>query len=223
MRVGRMKTTARLVIQLYLLVWPAVLAWQLNPFRAIKIPSRLQRRKKRFLKQMPNCTEDDFFMGLALEQAHLAKEKFNEVPIGAVLVNERKILAAAGNRVETMHDASAHAEMLCFRQASARIHNWRLSKVGPTTLYTTVEPCIMCWAAAHAFRVDRVVYGAPDLRLGSTTIYNLKEHPFHTLNITGGVQESNCRNILVDFFRERRKQDEEKQKGGVFEWFQRHR
>lgn len=159
------------------------------------------------------------FMQLALTQARRAGDS-NEVPIGSVIVRNMtffdcdrdghgfQVLSAQHNRVEGQHDASSHAEMLAMREASTNVRNWRLLN---STLYSTLEPCPMCLAAAQAFRVDRIVYGAPDHRLGAVgTHINLLQvapHPFHNIStVISGVCEQECGDILHDFFRRRRKQ-----------------
>lgn len=142
------------------------------------------------------------FMKLALEQARRAG---SEVPVGAVLVNDGKVVARAFNQVERRHDASAHAEVLCLRRAASRKRNWRLVNC---TLYCTLEPCAMCLSAAYAFRVQRIVYGAKDLRLGAVeTWIRLPDHkhPFHTIDIQGGVCEHEAATLLKDFFKKRRR------------------
>lgn len=162
-------------------------------------------------------------MGRALEHARAAAAA-NEVPIGAVVVRnvtmdnnvdagERdyytfEILAASRNAVEELHDASAHAELNCLKQAASSIQNWRLLN---TTLYSTLEPCPMCLAAAQAFRVSSIVYGAPDLRLGAVETHMRMlddyQHPFHNVTtVVSGVMEQECADQLRAFFRERRRQ-----------------
>jgi tRNA(adenine34) deaminase len=160
-------------------------------------------------------------MELALEQAEEAKER-GEVPIGAIVVREInsinecqrsfEILSEGRNEIEFLQDASAHAEMQALRSAASNIHNWRLLN---STLYSTLEPCPMCLSAAQAFRVSEIVYGAPDLRLGAIetqmNLLDLVKHPFHdTIKVTGGIKKEDCSNILVDFFRERRKKGTKK-------------
>jgi tRNA(adenine34) deaminase len=160
-------------------------------------------------------------MDLALKQARKAESK-DEVPIGAVVIERREdgtfqILSQAYNLVETKHDASAHAEMLALRQAANRVKNWRLAN---TTLYTTLEPCPMCLAAAQAFRVSSIVYGAPDLRLGAIeTHIRLLDvvHPFHTIDeVVPGVLGNESSFLLKNFFRERRKKPSSLQKSASF-------
>jgi tRNA(adenine34) deaminase len=149
------------------------------------------------------------FMELALDQARKA-ESNGEVPIGAVVVERSQdgtfnVLSAACNLVETTNDASAHAELLALRKAAKRTKNWRLLN---TTLYTSLEPCPMCLAAAQAFRVSSIVYGAPDLRLGAieTHIKLLEvEHPYHTIGeVVPGVLAEESAAMLKSFFRSRR-------------------
>lgn len=137
-----------------------------------------------------------------------------------------EILSEQHNRVEMNFDASAHAEMLALRDAARNIQNWRLNcrtnkidnekndnRSGQTLLYCTLEPCIMCYAAAHAFRIHHIVYGAPDIRLGACGSYvNMIEitsasskHPYHTIsNITSGIYANESSSLLRNFFRHRR-------------------
>jgi tRNA(adenine34) deaminase len=109
--------------------------------------------------------------------------------------------------MEATHDASAHAEMLAMRQAAKRIGNWRLLN---STLYSTLEPCPMCLAAAQAFRVEEIVYGAPDLRLGAieTYIQMLEyQHPIHNIDsVVPGILKEESANMMKSFFRQRRAQ-----------------
>ena len=119
-----------------------------------------------------------------------------------------EVLSWGSNQVEETRDASAHAEMLALRRAAASeyMDNWRLYN---TTLYTTLEPCPMCLAAAQAFRIDGIVYGAPDLRLGALfTHMNLLElapHPFHNISyIVSNIRQDECAQLLRNFFRQQR-------------------
>lgn len=152
---------------------------------------------------------DAEFMHHALAEAEKAFAS-REVPIGAVLVRNGEVVAAARNRVEELRDASAHAELLCMRTAAQEQSTWRLNALGPSTLYVTLEPCPMCLAALHAFRVDRLVYAAPNERMGAIES-SLRaqapatEHPYHTLDITGGVLAEPAAELMRAFFRERRK------------------
>jgi tRNA(adenine34) deaminase len=203
-----------------------------------------------------------YFMQLALEQAKIASRRYNEVPVGSLVVhnltrqqsflaavpsrarfrwtrsfNEAtetvsqvyEILAACGNRVESTHDAAAHAELLALRQAGRGRGNWRLPS--DTILYATLEPCPLCWAATHAFRVAHLVYGARDVRLGAVVIVGAHttnstidpqhvaspmaavtwSHPFHTISsITAGVGANESSRLLRDFFQQRRRRSKEK-------------
>ena len=172
---------------------------------------------------------DHYFMGMALQQAQYAWDK-GEVPIGAIIVRECtddsnddsiqstnsstttsrrtfQILSAAHNKVETNIDASSHAELLALRNGAQNLGNWRY----PTNsrLYTTLEPCPMCLASIQAFRIDNIIYGAPDNRLGAIkthmNLISVAKHPYHEIkSIVGGVREEECGDIMVRFFRERR-------------------
>jgi tRNA(adenine34) deaminase len=148
---------------------------------------------------------DAEYMRMALE---LARQAYcaGEVPIGAVVVDAAgNVLGRGHNRVEELCDASAHAEMEALRASHIPGARWRLPG---TTLYTTVEPCAMCCAAAMLARVHRIVYAAPDLRLGACgTWIDLPTvpHPFHKLDeVTAGVCSDESAALLRNFFRERR-------------------
>ena len=150
--------------------------------------------------------EDAHFMKLALRHAQYAfREK--EVPIGAVLVDAQgRVLATARNGVETSKDATAHAEVAVLRKAAQMLGNWRLSNC---TLYTTLEPCAMCFGAVQGFRIRRIVYGARDVRLGALGSWidlSQKPHPFHTVQITGGVLADESSLLLRRFFQLRRRE-----------------
>jgi tRNA(adenine34) deaminase len=145
---------------------------------------------------------DNFFMGEALAQAREALAA-GEVPVGAVLVGEI-VLARAYNRPIGLHDPTAHAEVLALREAAARLGNYRLPG---TTLYVTIEPCIMCVGALIQARVGRLVFGAADPKGGAcVSLYRLPEDPRlnHHLEVTGGVREAECRALLQEFFKARR-------------------
>ena len=148
--------------------------------------------------------EDERFMRLALAQASLAFHA-GEIPIGSVLVHKGECISAARNRVEELQDASAHAEMLCLRGGAAAQRSWRLMG---TTLYVTVEPCPMCLAALHAFRIDRLVYGTVNPRLGAVESSMRRpasaEHPYHSFEIAGGVMADDASELMKRFFRKRR-------------------
>src|SRR6476659_5271682 len=148
---------------------------------------------------------DHYFMGEALRQAARAYEA-EEVPVGAVIVREGRIIARAFNQVELLKDATAHAEMLALTQAEEAIGDWRLNDC---TLYVTKEPCPMCAGAAVHVRLARVVFGAADPKAGAAgSALNLLQFPTlnHRCSITGGVREQECRSLLRNFFAEQRVQ-----------------
>ena len=146
---------------------------------------------------------DHYFMGEALRQAARAYEA-DEVPIGAVVVREGRIVARAFNQVELLKDATAHAEMLAITQAEELVGDWRLTDC---TLYVTKEPCSMCAGAVVHVRLARVVYGVGDPKAGAAGgVMNLLQSPSlnHQCDITRGVRESECRALLQNFFAEQR-------------------
>ena len=150
----------------------------------------------------------DTFMSEALKEARRAYEK-NEVPIGAIIVFEEKIIARAHNLREALQTTASHAEMLAIADANAKTGFWRLDG---STLYTTVEPCMMCAGAIVQARISRVVYGTKDLKAGcGGTFFNiLQDDRFnHQCEVIGGVLEEECRAILSRFFKELRKKRSE--------------
>ena len=149
---------------------------------------------------------DEAAMALALDEARAAASR-GEVPVGAVVVDDATgtVIARAGNAVEASHDATAHAELRAMKAAAQSLENWRLQDA---TLYCTLEPCVVCLGAAYAFRIPSVVYGAPDHRMGAAGSWlslHTETHPFHSLNIRGGVCAEESSKLLKDFFRDRRK------------------
>src|SRR5438045_3366988 len=151
---------------------------------------------------------DHYFMGEALRQATRAYEA-EEVPIGAVVVREGRIIARASNQVEMLKDATAHAEMLALTQAEEAMGDWRLNDC---TLYSTKEPCPMCAGAIVHVRLVRVVYGASDPKAGAAgSALNLLQFPTfnHRCEITRGVREAECRELLQSFFAEKRTRNKE--------------
>ncbi|MDD3992943.1 MAG: tRNA adenosine(34) deaminase TadA [Desulfobacterales bacterium] len=148
--------------------------------------------------------DDHRYMRQALAEAEKAGQR-GEVPVGAVLVAEDgTVLAADGNRTIELADPSAHAEMLVMRAAAAKLNNYRLPG---TTLYATVEPCIMCLGAAVHARIARVVFGAPDPKWGAAgSMYNFctDSRLNHCIETTAGVLADECRELIQAFFRERR-------------------
>jgi tRNA(adenine34) deaminase len=152
--------------------------------------------------------KDIYFMRLAILQAQQALAA-GEVPVGAVITIEERIIAEACNRPIASHDPSAHAEILAMRMAGERTDNYRL--VG-TTLYVTVEPCIMCAGAIIQARVGRLVYGAEDPKGGGVrSLYGILEDSRlnHAVKVTGGLLEQECGEIMSRFFRQKRIQNRE--------------
>ena len=148
-------------------------------------------------------TSDIDWMRHALSLAAQAAAE-GEVPVGAVLVRDDELIAEGWNRPIALHDPSAHAEMLAMREAAARIGNYRLTG---TTLYVTLEPCVMCAGAIVHARVDRLVFGARDPKAGAVdSVYDVIARPRlnHVVQWQGGVLEEECGALLRDFFRARR-------------------
>ena len=143
-------------------------------------------------------------MELALIEAKKAGQ-MGEVPIGAILVDsDGAILSATHNRTISLADPTAHAEILALREAAAKINNYRLLN---TTLYVTVEPCIMCMGAIVHARISKVVFGAEDPKWGAAgSLYHFAEDERlnHRVAITKGVCEQECRNLVQQFFRAKR-------------------
>ena len=143
-------------------------------------------------------------MQQALKEAGKAGQK-GEIPIGAVLVSETgNVITAAHNLVLHLGDPTAHAEILALREAAQKVMNYRLLN---TTLYVTIEPCIMCMGAIIHARVSRVVFGANDPKWGAAgSLYNFAENSRlnHRPEIIGGICEEACRTLMQDFFRKKR-------------------
>ena len=147
---------------------------------------------------------DELFMGLALEEARKAGER-GEVPVGAVIIDEQQnILAVGSNNSIGESDPAGHAEMVAMRTAGKNIGNYRLLN---TTIYVTIEPCVMCAGAMIHARVGRLVYGAPDPKTGGVvSCYQVGGDGKlnHQLNIEGGVLAEECAELLTSFFRKKR-------------------
>lgn len=151
--------------------------------------------------------DDEIYMRLALSEARKAFD-LGEVPIGAVLVLDGQVISAGHNMRESWHDATAHAEMLVIKAACTKLERWRLSGA---TLYVTIEPCPMCAGGLVMSRVDRVVYGSADYKAGAVeSIFNIVNHRAlnHRLAVTAGVLGDECRELMKNFFRQRRKNGE---------------
>jgi tRNA(adenine34) deaminase len=143
------------------------------------------------------------FMRAALDEARIAAER-GEVPIGAVLVHEGKIIARAHNRTLTDNDPTAHAEMVAIREAAQTIGNHRLNG---TSLYVTVEPCAMCAGALIQARVAKLFYGCAEQKGGAVrTCFQVLEHPAvnHRVEVISGVLADECAAVMQEFFAQRR-------------------
>lgn len=148
-------------------------------------------------------TTDEHFMREAMRQARKAAKQ-DEVPIGVVIVRENHVIARAWNQVETLKDATAHAEMIALTQAQSALGDWRLNECD---LYVTKEPCPMCAGAIMHCRIRRVIFGCPDAKGGAAGGYwNLLQAPNlnHRSEITPGVLGEDCVQMLKDFFRDAR-------------------
>src|SRR6266496_4397603 len=148
-------------------------------------------------------TDDKYFVREALRHAQKAYEA-GEVPVGAVVVREGRIIARAYNQVELLNDATAHAEMLALTQAEAAVGDWRLTDCD---LYVTKEPCVMCAGAFIHVRLRRLIFGCADTKSGAAGgMINLLQHSAlnHHCEITPGVLQNECGAILQNFFRKRR-------------------
>ena len=146
---------------------------------------------------------DEEFMRLALAEAEKARQA-GEVPVGAVVVRGGEVIASARNGPVGLKDPSAHAEILALRRAAAAEGNYRLAG---TTLYVTIEPCLMCAGALIHARVSRLVFGAPDPKGGAVvSLYGVLQDGRlnHRVEATGGVLREACSEILSRFFREKR-------------------
>ena len=146
---------------------------------------------------------DEQFMQHALELAKRAEAE-GEVPVGAVIVKNNEILAEGWNRPIANHDPTAHAEIQAMRAAAETLANYRLPD---TTLYVTLEPCLMCIGAITHARIKRVVYGATDPRAGAVqSVYTIPDDRKlnHYIDVEGGLMADECGQLLRDFFRRRR-------------------
>ncbi len=142
---------------------------------------------------------DDYFMNEALKEARKAFER-DEVPIGAVVVCDRNVIARAHNLTETLNDVTAHAEMQAFTAASGYLGGKYLDEC---TLYVTLEPCVMCGGAAFWAQVGKIVYGASDEKRGYSRLGNSLLHPKTV--VQGGVLAKECSDLIKHFFKDKRK------------------
>ncbi len=146
---------------------------------------------------------DEQFMDLALAEAKKA-EASGEVPVGAVIVVDGVVIAKSFNRPLSLNDPTAHAEIGALRDACREQRNYRLSNA---TMYSTVEPCMMCAGAMIHARLARLVFGTPDPKAGSAgSIYNVLTDPRlnHRVEVISGIREDECASLLRDFFQRRR-------------------
>ena len=147
-------------------------------------------------------TDDEFFILQALKEAEKSAKK-GEVPVGAVVVSENKVLSRAHNEVIEKNDPTAHAEIMAIRKACLKRKNYRLSDCD---LYVTLEPCPMCLSAAVNSRIKRLIFGAYDPKGGA--VESVMKFPFNRMNhkpkIKGGILAEECGKILKDFFKEKR-------------------
>jgi tRNA(adenine34) deaminase len=151
------------------------------------------------MSEFIDLTSDSYFMGEALRQAVKAFEA-DEVPVGAVVTHNGRIIGRAYNQVEMLKDATAHAEMLALTQAESVIGDWRLNEC---ELYVTKEPCPMCAGAIVHTRISRTIFGCSDPKGGAAGgLLNLLQHPSlnHQCQITPSVRADECRLLLQEFF-----------------------
>jgi tRNA(adenine34) deaminase len=152
---------------------------------------------------MNSKNQDIFFMQKALQVAKISFDK-GEVPVGCIIVKDQKIIATGHNLVETKQQATRHAEMVAIEKAQKKIKNWRLRGC---ILYCTLEPCLMCCGALLLSRLDRLVYGAPDLRHGAHKSFLQvfeKKHPTHSIEIVSGVLIEESKILMQTFFKKKR-------------------
>jgi tRNA(adenine34) deaminase len=146
---------------------------------------------------------DDELMGLAIEEARAATDH-GDVPVGAVVMMNGEVVARRHNEREAAQDPTAHAELLAVRDAAAALGSWRLEGA---TVVVTLEPCPMCAGLLQQSRIERVVFGAIDMKAGSCgSLYNLGADPRlnHEYGVTAGVRAEECAALLTDFFAARR-------------------
>ena len=152
---------------------------------------------------MYGSKDDQRYMKMAIEQARIAEEN-GDVPIGAVIVHENQIIGKAYNQREQLVDPTAHAEIIALTQAAAALQSWRLNGC---TIYVTLEPCPMCAGALVLARIERLVYGCDDPKTGAIkSLYNIVQDGRlnHRLKVTSGVMVDECSQLLQEFFKRRR-------------------
>ena len=147
---------------------------------------------------------DEYFMELAIEQAAIGQAK-GEVPVGALFVEEKEVLAASVNASIELNDPTAHAEVMVMRKAAQLKGNYRLGG----SVYVTLEPCLMCLGAMIHARVERLVFGTHDTVSGAAvSVYNLAQSPHqnHRIEVVQGILKRKCQTILKEFFLSKRQQ-----------------
>lgn len=144
-----------------------------------------------------NFGSDEYFMRKALDEALKAYDE-GEVPIGAVITVNNRIIARAHNRTERLNDVTAHAEMQAITSAAENLGGKYLQEC---TLYVTVEPCTMCAGALGWSQIGRIVYGAPDTKRGFFSYFNASKSPLHPkTQVTAGILEQECKDLMQSFF-----------------------
>jgi len=154
-------------------------------------------------ESLPDLNPHPFYMQKALEQARIA-ESMDEVPIGAVVVHQGRLIGAAHNQRQMLHDPTAHAEMLAITQAAEALGDWRLLDCA---LYVTLEPCPMCAGAIVNARIPWVIFGATDPKAGAVnSLFQLlnDKRLNHRCEVVSGVMDIECGEILTSFFRRQR-------------------
>ncbi len=154
-------------------------------------------------KQQNQWTEQDiYFMQQALKCAQTAQEK-DEVPIGAVIVKDNKIIAKGYNKSITLKDTTAHAEIVAIRKACKKLNNYRLNGC---SIYVTIEPCSMCMGALILARIKNLYFGTKDIKAGAcgSVLDISKAKTNHKINVSGGLLEQECAKIIKEFFKNKR-------------------
>lgn len=152
---------------------------------------------------MKTNDEDEYWMKIALKNAYYAEKK-GEIPIGAILILKKQIIGTGWNSSIAQNDPTAHAEILALREAGQHIKNYRLKN---TTLYVTLQPCIMCFGAIIHSRIERLVFGAgykKDKKCPFKNIF-LELQKKYKLKVQKNIMEPQCSRILIDFFKNKRK------------------
>ncbi|UCC80891.1 MAG: nucleoside deaminase [Candidatus Zixiibacteriota bacterium] len=158
------------------------------------------------IDQSSSIDFDENLMAEALKEAMKAGRE-DEVPVGCVIAFDGKIIGRGHNRTIALQDPTAHAEILAITAASEHLGSWRLSGC---TVYSTIEPCIMCAGALVLARIDRLVYGAPDPKFGACeSLYNIVQDSRlnHRIAVSGGILKDRCAEIMQEFFRKKRSND----------------